>query len=131
MHLVVGKLLMGLMLMSIAFLLSLSGSGCTVHDLGFSAMAFLGHALQKTEALGGCCCVAEGAWQHWSSMCRMSPAVLIGLHLTFPNPVMLIALLIPFTLQICMFLIGVMKSFLSLVMHADAPESQIVLHASV
>ena len=54
MHLVVGKLLMGLTTMSIAFLSSLSGSGCTVHDLGFDAMAFLGHALQKTEVLDSC-----------------------------------------------------------------------------
>ena len=54
MHPAVGKLLMGLMLMSIAFLLSLSGSSCTLHDLGFGAMAFLGCALQKTEVLDGC-----------------------------------------------------------------------------
>ena len=63
MHPVVDKLLTGLMLMSIAFLLSLSWSGCTVHDLGFSATVFLGCALQKTEALDGCW-VSEGAQQH-------------------------------------------------------------------
>ena len=54
MNQVVSKLLMGLMMMSIAFLSSSLGSGCTVHDLGFGAMAFLWHALQKTEALNGC-----------------------------------------------------------------------------
>ena len=59
MNLVVGKLLMGLMMMSIAFLLSFSGSGCTVHDFGFGAMAFLGHAL-KSEALNSRW-VVEGA----------------------------------------------------------------------
>ena len=53
MHLVVCKLLLGLMLMSIAFLLSLLGSGCTaVHDLGFKTMEFFGCALQKTDVLG-------------------------------------------------------------------------------
>ena len=52
MHLAVGKLLSGLMLMSIAFLLSLLGSGCTVHDLGFRTMEFFVCALQKTDVLG-------------------------------------------------------------------------------
>ena len=129
-HPAVGKLLMGLMSMSIAFLLSLLGSGCTVHDLWFSAMAFLGCALWKTEALGSRC-VAEGAQQHWRSMCCMSPAVSVRLHLTFPNLAMPIALLIPFALQFCIFVIGVMRSFLSLVMHTDAQESQIASHMSV
>ena len=59
-HLVVGKLLLGLMLMPIAFLLSLLGLGCTVHDLGFSTMTFVGRALQKTEVLNSCW-VADGA----------------------------------------------------------------------
>ena len=54
MHLVVGKLLLGLMFVSIAFLLSLSGSGCTVHDLGFKTIEFFGCALQKTDVLGSC-----------------------------------------------------------------------------
>ena len=58
-HPAVGELLTGLMLMQIAFLLSLLGSGCTVHDLGFGAMAFLGHAL-KSEALNSRW-VVEGA----------------------------------------------------------------------
>ena len=62
-HPVVGKLLMGLMLMLIAFLLSLLGSGCTVHDLGISWMVFFGCALQKTEVLESHW-VADGAWQH-------------------------------------------------------------------
>ena len=52
MHFVVGKLLLGLMLMSIAFLLSLSGSGFTVHDLRVGTMEFFGCALQKTDVLG-------------------------------------------------------------------------------
>ena len=60
MHLAVGKLLLGLMLMSIGFLLSLSGSGCAVHDLGFKTMEFFGCAFQKTDVLGSCQ-VAEGA----------------------------------------------------------------------
>ena len=52
MHLAgVGKLLTGLMLMSIAFSLGLSRSGCTVHDLGFSAITFFGCALQQLEVL--------------------------------------------------------------------------------
>ena len=75
--------------------------------------------------------MADGAQQHLSSMCRNCPAVSIGLHLSLPDPVMPIAPLIPFTLQFWIFLIGVVKSFLSLVMHADAPESQIVSCASV
>ena len=54
MHFVVGKLLSGLMLMLIAFLLSLLGSGCTVHDLWFKTMEFVGCALQKTDVLGSC-----------------------------------------------------------------------------
>ena len=74
--------------------------------------------------------MAEGAQQHLSSMCCSSPAVSIRLHLTLPDPVMPIALLIPFALPFCIFLIGLMKSFLSLVMHAEAPESQIALHMS-
>ena len=64
-------------------------------------------------------------------MCCGSPAVSIRLHLTFPDPVMPIALLILFALQFCVFSIGVVKSFLLFVMHADAPESQITLHAWV
>ena len=60
MHLAVGKLLTGLMLMSIGFLFSLLGSGCTVHDFGFNAVAFLGCALQKMDVLSGRC-VASGA----------------------------------------------------------------------
>ena len=87
-------------------------------------MVFFGHALQKTEVLESCW-VADGAQQHLSLMCCSSPAVLIGPHLTFPNPVMPIAPLTPFALQFCIFLIGVMKSFLLLLMHTDAPESQI------
>ena len=54
MHPVVGKLLRGLMKMSIVFLLSLSGSGCAVHDSGFGRMVFFGCALQKIEVLDGC-----------------------------------------------------------------------------
>ena len=53
-HCAVGKLLMGLMMMSMAFLSGLLGSGCTVHDLGFSRMVFFGCALQKTEVLESC-----------------------------------------------------------------------------
>ena len=54
MHCAVGKLLMGLMMMSIEFSSALSGSGCTVHDLGFSRMVFFGFALQKMEVLESC-----------------------------------------------------------------------------
>ena len=39
-HCAVGKLLMGLIVMSIAFLSGLLGSGCTVHDLGSRGMVF-------------------------------------------------------------------------------------------
>ena len=53
-HLAVGKLLRGLMLTLIVFSLSLLGSGCTVNDLGFSGMTFLGCALQNTEVLDSC-----------------------------------------------------------------------------
>ena len=38
----------------------LVGSGCTVHNLGFSRMVLFGCALQKTEVLNGCW-VADGA----------------------------------------------------------------------
>ena len=112
------------MLMSIAFLLSQLGSGCTVHDSGFSGMVFFGHALQKTEVLNGCW-TADGAQQHLSLMCCSSPAVSTRLHLTFPDPVMSIVPLIPFALLFWIFLIGPVKSFLSLVTHAEAPESHI------
>ena len=50
-HHVVGKLLMGLMMMSIGFSSGLSGLGCAVHDLGVSRKVFFGHSLQKTEVL--------------------------------------------------------------------------------
>ena len=73
--------------------------------------------------------MADGAHQHLSSMCHGSPAVSIRLHLTFPDPVMPIALLIPFALPFCVFLIGTVKSFLSFVTHTEVPESQIALHA--
>ena len=53
-HCAVGKLLMGLMMMSMAFLSGLLGSGCTVHDLGFGKIVFFGHALQKAEELESC-----------------------------------------------------------------------------
>ena len=47
----VGKLLTGLTMMSITFLLGLLGLGCAVHVLGFGRMVFFGHASQKTEVL--------------------------------------------------------------------------------
>ena len=108
------------MMLLIGFFLSLLGSGCTVHDLGFSGMVFFGHALQKMEVLDSSW-AADGVQQHWRSMCLSS-------HLTFPDPVIPIALLILFALPFCIFLIGPVKLFLSLVMHAEAPESQIALH---
>ena len=75
--------------------------------------------------------MADGAQQYLSSMCCSSPAVSMSLHLAFLDPVMPIVLLIPFTLPFCVFSVGLMKHFLSLVeMHAEAPESQIVSHVS-
>ena len=98
MHRAVGKLLMGLMMTLIGFSSGLSGLGCAVHDLGVSGIVFFGHSLQKTEVLSSRW-VANGAWQHFSSMCRGSLAVSIRLHLTLPDPVIPIAPLIPLTLQ--------------------------------
>ena len=50
-HHAVSKLLMGLMMMLIAFSSGLLGSGCAIHDLEFGRMVFFGCALQKTEVL--------------------------------------------------------------------------------
>ena len=75
--------------------------------------------------------MAEGVQQHWSLMCCASLAVSTRLHLAFPDLVMPIALLILFTSLFCVFSIGPLKSFLSLVTHAEAPESQIALCVSV
>ena len=54
MHRVVGKLLTGLMMMSIRFSSGSSGLGCAVHDLGVSGMVFFGCCSQKTEVLRSC-----------------------------------------------------------------------------
>ena len=50
-HRAVGELLMGLMMMSIAFSSGLLGLGCTFHDSGVSEMVFFGCSLQKMEVL--------------------------------------------------------------------------------
>ena len=99
---------------------------CCPCDSGFIRMVFFGCALQKTEALNSRW-ATNGAQQHLSSMCCSSPAVSMRLHLAFSNPVMPIAPLIAFTLPFWIFLISPMKS--SLVIHTEAPESQIALCA--
>ena len=54
-HCAVSKLLTVLIVMSMAFSSGLLGSGCAVHDLGFSGIVFFGQvkAIGRPDAKGG------------------------------------------------------------------------------